>query len=130
MRRECGLLAAVAGTVAVVGACAASPKTTPVAESQVVPTPATTLSVAPAGLTFTMPNEVGKTLPVAQSDLERSSGNPLYFTTTSDARGQHRYPIVAASWKVCSTSVDAGATVNASTTTIDLAVVKTTEACP
>jgi hypothetical protein len=130
MRRQCGLLAAVAGTVAVVGGCGGSPKTTPVSDSQVVPTPATTLSVANAGLKFTMPNEVGKTLPVAQTDLAKAAGNPLYFTTTSDARGQNRYPIVAASWKVCSTSVKAGATVDASITTIDLAIVKTTEACP
>jgi hypothetical protein len=128
MRRQCGLLAALAGMAALVSGCGGSSTTTPA--TQVVPTPATTLSVANAGLKFTMPNEVGKTLPVAQTDLARASGNPLYFTTTSDARGKNRYPIVATSWKVCSTSVKAGATVDASATTIDLAIVKTTETCP
>ncbi len=129
MRRQCGLLAAVAVPVAVISGCGGSPKLTPTA-AQIVPTPAHTLSVANAGLRFTMPNEVGKTLPVAQADLQRVSGNPLYFTTTSDARGQNRYPIVASSWKVCSTSVKAGQTVDASTTTVDIALVKTTEQCP
>lgn len=126
MRRRYGLLA-VAVPVAVISGCGASQ---PPGATQVVPTPANTLSVANAGLTFTMPNEVGKTLPVAQADLAKASGNPLLFTTTSDARGLHRYPIVATSWKVCSTSVKAGDTVNASTTTVDLSLVKTTETCP
>jgi hypothetical protein len=130
MHRQRGLFAAVAVPVAVISGCGGSPKLTPTAESQVVPTPAHTLSVANAGLQFTMPDEVGKTLPVAQADLQRVSGNPLYFTTTSDARGKNRYPIVATSWKVCSTSVKAGQTVDASTTTIDIALVKTTEQCP
>lgn len=93
-----------------------------------VTTPATTPPPA-APTTFPMPNEVGKVLQTAQDDIQAVSGNPLYFTTSSDATGQGRHQILDRDWQVCSQSVAPGTTVNDGDP-IDFAVVKTYEACP
>jgi hypothetical protein len=79
---------------------------------------------------FVMPNEVGKVLQDAQDDLQSVSGNPLYFSTSSDATGAGRHQILDRDWKVCSQSIPPGTTVT-SNETPDFAVVRVnTETCP
>lgn len=76
-----------------------------------------------------MPNEVGRVLQSAQDDLQRVSGNPVYFSSSSDATGQGRHQILDRDWKVCSQNVAAGAAV-APDTTVNFLVVKLDETCP
>jgi hypothetical protein len=77
-----------------------------------------------------MPNEVGKVLQDAQDDLQRVSGNPLYFSTSSDATGAGRHQILDRDWQVCSQSIAPGVAVSDSETP-DFGVVRVdTEACP
>jgi hypothetical protein len=89
--------------------------------------PPTTTTTSPPG--FTMPNEVGQGLQVAQDDIQRVSGNPLYFTSSSDALGYGRHQILDSDWKVCSQNVSPGSFVGPSTN-INFAVVKLAESCP
>ena len=65
----------------------------------------------------------------AQDDLQRVSGNPLYFSSSSDATGQGRQQIVDRDWQVCSQNVAPGASVG-SETTVNFGVVKDYETCP
>jgi hypothetical protein len=76
-----------------------------------------------------MPNEVGKVLQSAQDDLQSVSGDPLYFSTSSDATGQGRHQVLDRNWKVCSQNVAPGATVGPDQT-VDFSVVKLDETCP
>lgn len=78
---------------------------------------------------FTMPNEVGKGLQEAQDHIQEVSGNPLFFTDSSDASGQGRMQILDRNWKVCSQNVSPGTTVD-SETDISFATVKLDEDCP
>jgi hypothetical protein len=76
-----------------------------------------------------MPNEVGKGLQAAQDDIQRVSGNPVFFSHSTDATGAGRHQILDRDWKVCTQNVAAGATANLDTY-ISFAVVRTTENCP
>ncbi len=77
-----------------------------------------------------MPNEVGQVLQDAQDDLQRISGNPLYYSSSSDATGAGRHQILDRDWQVCSQSIPPGATVTAGETP-NFAVVRVqTETCP
>jgi hypothetical protein len=77
-----------------------------------------------------MPNEVGKVLQDAQDDLQRVSGNRLYFSSSSDATGAGRHQILDRDWQVCSRSIPTGATVTDNETP-NFAVVRVdTETCP
>jgi hypothetical protein len=78
---------------------------------------------------FTMPDEVGQVLQDAQDDLQRISGNPLYFSNSHDASGQDRMQILDRDWQVCSQNVPAGQRVT-ETMTVDFSVVKMWESCP
>jgi hypothetical protein len=86
-------------------------------------------TAAPVASGFIMPNEVGVVLQTAQDDLQRVSGNPLYYSSSSDASGQSRMQILDRNWKVCSQSSAPGVSVGDSTT-VDFAVVKLEETCP
>jgi hypothetical protein len=77
-----------------------------------------------------MPNEVGKGLQDAQDDLQRVFQSPLYYSTSSDATGSDRHQILDRDWQVCSQSVATGTSVNPDTTTVNFAVVRTSEICP
>ena len=85
-------------------------------------------SVAPGQDGFTMPNEVGQVLQDAQDDLQRVSGDPLYFSDSDDASGQGRMQILDRDWQVCSQNVPPGTTVT--DTTVTFSVVKLLESCP
>lgn len=80
-------------------------------------------------VTFTMPNEVGKVLQEAQDDIQRVSGDPIFFTSSTDATGQGRHQVLDSNWKVCSQNVPAGQQVDARTE-ISFAAVKLSESCP
>jgi hypothetical protein len=78
---------------------------------------------------FVMPNEVGKILQAAQDDIQRVSGNPIFFTSSTDATGAGRHQILDRDWQVCTQSVPAGTKVG-SDARIDFGVVRTSETCP
>ena len=101
--------------------------TTPPAPTLTPPAAPATQASATDG--FVMPDEVGKILQTAQDDLQRVSGNPLYYSSSSDASGADRLQVLDRNWKVCSQNVAPGAMVN-SQTTVDFAVVKLDESCP
>jgi hypothetical protein len=76
-----------------------------------------------------MPDEVGKILQAAQDDIQRVSGNPVFFTSSTDATGAGRHQILDRDWQVCAQSVPAGTKVGPDTK-IDFGVVRTSETCP
>jgi hypothetical protein len=78
---------------------------------------------------FVMPNEVGRILQAAQDDIQRVSGNPVFFTSSTDATGAGRHQIVDRDWQVCTQSLPAGTKVGQDAR-IDFGVVKTYETCP
>jgi hypothetical protein len=75
-----------------------------------------------------MPNEVGHGLQDAQDDLQRVSGNPVYYSKSHDLIG-NRHQILDRDWQVCSQNVAAGAAMLGSDT-VDFGVVKLSENCP
>ena len=75
-----------------------------------------------------MPNEVGKGLQDAQDDIQRVSGDPVFFSHSHDLIGS-RNQILDRNWKVCDQNVAPGT--NASPIQhIDFGVVKLDETCP
>lgn len=78
---------------------------------------------------FKMPNEVGRTLQEAQDDVQRVSGNPAFFTTSTDARGANRSQVIDSNWVVCSQSEEPGNSQNQESQ-ISFDVVKIGEDCP
>jgi hypothetical protein len=113
--------AALASVIAVAGCSSAHPT----ASANTAPA-----NTAPAqsSASFTMPNEVGHGLQDAQDDLQRVSGNPVYYSKSHDLIGS-RHQILDRDWQVCSQNVAAGATVSGSDT-VDFGVVKLSENCP
>ena len=76
-----------------------------------------------------MPNEVGKVLQDAQDDVQRVSGDPVFFTHSTDATGAHRFQVLDSNWKVCGQNVTPGTRENEDSY-IDFSVVKLVESCP
>ncbi len=108
----------------------ATPRATPTSsETPAAVTAASTTPTAPSADSFVMPNEVGQGLQAAQDDIQRVSGNPLFFTDSTDASGAGRLQILDRDWKVCSQNVAPGARVNQDSD-ISFAAVKLGEACP
>jgi hypothetical protein len=77
---------------------------------------------------FTMPDEVGSVLQDAQDDIQRASGDPVFFSHSHDLLGS-RLQVLDGNWKVCSQNVAAGTKASA-IEHIDFGVVKTDESCP
>jgi hypothetical protein len=75
-----------------------------------------------------MPNEVGKVLQVAQDDIQRVSGDPIFISHSHDLIGT-RFQVLDSNWKVCDQNVAPGRRVSA-TGHIDFGVVKLAETCP
>ncbi|MHA3701212.1 PASTA domain-containing protein [Jatrophihabitans sp. YIM 134969] len=118
----------------VASAASSSTSAPPPRTSSTPPPPAATTtdpvpSVPESATRFTMPNEVGKGLQTAQDDIQSVSGNPVYFTTSTDATGAGRFQVLDRDWQVCSQSVPPGSTV-ADGEPIDFGVVKLNERCP
>lgn len=76
-----------------------------------------------------MPNEVGKVLQAAQDDIQRVSGNPVFFTASRDATGANRLQVLDSNWKICAQNVPPGSPQDESSD-ISFDVVKLTEMCP
>ena len=84
---------------------------------------------SPAGDgSFVMPNEVGDGLQAAQDDIQRVSGDPVFFSHSHDLLGD-RFQIFDRDWQVCTQNILAGTTVSA-VGHIDFGVVKIYETCP
>jgi hypothetical protein len=125
------LLLAACGSAAAPGRV-----TTGAPSSAASSSPTTSTSRAPATNTgsaeddsFVMPNEVGKILQAAQDDIQRVSGNPIFFTSSTDATGAGRHQILDRDWQVCTQSIPAGTKVGPDAR-IDFGVVRTSETCP
>jgi succinate dehydrogenase/fumarate reductase flavoprotein subunit len=115
--------AALAAVIAVAGCSSAHPAasdSTAPAQSSAAP--------AQSSTSFTMPNEVGHGLQDAQDDLQRVSGNPVYYSRSHDLLG-NRHQILDRDWQVCTQNIAEGATVSESDT-VDFGVVKLSESCP
>jgi type V secretory pathway adhesin AidA len=107
-----------------------APKPTPTTSVTPAPKPTPTTSVTPAPKppTFTMPSEIGRVLQDAQDDLQRVSGNPVYYSASHDLLGS-RLQILDRNWHVCTQSIAVGTTVS-DNDTVDFGVVKLSESCP
>ena len=123
--------------VLMLAACGSGTSTAPPAVGSVAPvltsvaesSPTTSETSPVADGSFVMPNEVGKILQDAQDDVQRVSGNPLFFTSSTDATGAGRAQILDRNWQVCTQNVPAGTTVGADAS-IDFGTVKLDESCP
>lgn len=102
-----------------------APATTPSAASKPKPKPAAS-SEADG---FVMPDEVGQNLQEAQDDIQAASGDPFFFTDSTDATGDGRSQIIDSNWKVCSQNVSAGTRADEDTD-ITFDAVKLEEDCP
>lgn len=124
--------APVTKTVVVTSAVSTTPRASaPVATSTPASqqTPGTnTSSSVTAPSTFVMPNEVGKVLQAAQDDIQRVSGNPVFFTASSDATGANRFQVLDSNWKVCAQNIAPGSRQDEDSN-ISFSVVKLTEQC-
>lgn len=98
-------------------------------EETAVDSPTIAVTTAPATNSFDMPNEVGKGLQAAQDDIQRVSGNPLFFTNSKDATGANRLQILDRNWKVCSQNIGVGQKFTEDSD-ITFSVVKLEESCP
>jgi hypothetical protein len=76
-----------------------------------------------------MPNLVGTGLQKAQDDIQKLTGNGVFFTSSHDATGRGRHQVIDSDWQVCTQNVPAGDTITI-TSKIDFGVVRTSESCP
>lgn len=95
------------------------------------PPPVITQSQVPAQpQSFVMPNYIGQTLQAAQDGLQALTGNPAFFSTSSDATGQGRMQVLDRGWQVCNSNPAPGESFTDSTP-VDFGVVRAgTESCP
>jgi hypothetical protein len=75
-----------------------------------------------------MPNEVGKDLQSAQDDIQRASGDPVFFSHSHDLLGS-RFQVLDSNWQVCTQNLPAGSKAS-DVEHIDFGVVKLSETCP
>ena len=76
-----------------------------------------------------MPNEVGVNLQQAQNDIQKLTGDLIFFTSSHDVSGQGRHQILDKDWKVCSQNIPAGSPITIGSK-IDFGTVKLAESCP
>ena len=97
--------------------------TTPVAAPPVAAPPVEAQS-------WVMPDLRGKTLQAAQDAVQALTGNPGFFSTSTDLTGQARMQVMDRNWQVCS-STPAPGEVFTSASGVDFGVVKLdSESCP
>jgi hypothetical protein len=127
-----GLLAtaAIGGIAACQSGGNSSDHQTP-GQDAVAPTHAASTPTQSDGLpqSWVMPNEVGKVLQGAQDDVQRASGDAVFFSHSQDATGQGRFQVLDSNWKVCSQNIAAGQPV-AWDGHVVFSVVKLSETCP
>lgn len=78
---------------------------------------------------WNMPNEVGAGLQQAQNDIQKLTGNLIFFTSSHDASGKGRHQILDRDWKVCSQNIPPGNPITIGSK-IDFGAVKLAETCP
>jgi hypothetical protein len=122
------LLAGCAGQTSGVGVHAAPTAPTTIAPTPIAPTPITISSGAPISAAFTMPNEIGQILQAAQDDIQRVSGDPIFFSHSHDLLGDRRQ-VLDRDWLVCAQNAATGTKMSA-IAHIDFGVVKLNESCP
>jgi hypothetical protein len=93
------------------------------------PKPAPTHAAKPAANGFRMPSELGNGLQDAQDAVQAASGDPFYYTDSTDALGAHRFQILDDDWQVCSQTPAAGTMINEDSN-VSFGVVKLDESCP
>jgi hypothetical protein len=77
-----------------------------------------------------MPNLIGRNLQAAQDAIQALTGNPAFFSSSTDLTGKGRMQVLDRNWQVCSSTPPPGATFT-SDTAVDFGVVKIdTETCP
>ncbi|WP_081343432.1 PASTA domain-containing protein [Mycobacteroides chelonae] len=77
-----------------------------------------------------MPDLRGQTLQAAQDQMQALTGNPAFFTSSSDATGAGRMQVLDRGWQVCSSTPAPGESFTDSTP-VDFAVVRiNSETCP
>lgn len=76
-----------------------------------------------------MPNVVGGSLQVAQDQMQKLTGDPVFLTSSHDATGQGRSQVDDSNWVVCTQNVAPGQAFTIKSV-IDFGVVKATEKCP
>ncbi|MFT3901323.1 MAG: PASTA domain-containing protein [Gordonia sp. (in: high G+C Gram-positive bacteria)] len=111
----------------------AAPTETPKPTATPRPTPAESSVPKPGQAQegfFVMPNVVGMGLQAAQDEMQRITGNPGYFTSSTDATGAGRQQVMDRNWKVCTQSVPPGTQVRVMGPTISFGAVKLSEQCP
>ena len=124
--------AVLVAAIAVAGCSSAHPTTSastaPAQSTSTAPAQSTSTAPAQSSTSFTMPNEIGHVLQDAQDDLQRVSGNSVYYSRSHDILG-NRHQILDRDWRVCTQNVAKGAIVSESDT-VDFGVVKLSESCP
>jgi hypothetical protein len=93
------------------------------------PDPTSPGSAPPAARQWAMPDLVGRGLQDAQDQIQKLTGDRVFYTGSHDLSGQGRHQVVDANWKVCTQNIAPGAAVTP-TAKIDFGVVKTDESCP
>jgi hypothetical protein len=93
------------------------------------PKPARIHTAKPAANGFPMPSELGNGLQDAQDALQAASGDPFYYTDSTDALGAHRFQILDDDWQVCTQTPAAGTMINEDSN-VSFGVVKLDESCP
>jgi hypothetical protein len=77
-----------------------------------------------------MPDLRGQTLQAAQDAIQALTGNPAFFSSSTDLTGQGRMQVMDRNWQVCSSTPAPGENFT-STSTVDFGVVKLdSESCP
>lgn len=123
---QIGLLAVIALT-----GCGGSSTPAP-ATVTVHDTPGASGSAAPStrAESWVMPDLRGSNLQAAQDAIQALTGNPAFFSTSTDLTGQARMQIVDRNWQVCSSTPAPGESFT-STSKVDFGVVKLdSESCP
>jgi hypothetical protein len=128
---------AAAATVAVLTGCgrgttastAPATVTVEVSASSPAAVPQSSAAVgAPMAESWTMPDLVGTGLQEAQDSMQRLTAFGIAITTSHDTTGAGRMQVSDRNWKVCTQSVQPGATVTPETL-IDFGAVKLEEEC-
>ena len=83
-----------------------------------------------SGLSWTMPNLIGKNLQDAQDAIQQLINNEVFYTGSTDLTGQGRNQVMDRNWQVCTSTPPPGESFN-SDTAIDFGVVRIdSEICP
>lgn len=95
---------------------------TPSSSSRALPT-------ASESASFVMPDLRGGNLQAAQDAIQALTGNPIFFSGSTDLTGQGRMQVLDRNWRVCSSTPAPGESYT-SKSNVNFGVVKESESCP